>query len=45
MRAVTGKFGASPKAFLVIPLMGALLIDIVNSFVLQFYMQLPWMAQ
>jgi glutamate:Na+ symporter, ESS family len=42
MRALTSKFGASPKAFLVIPLIGAFFIDIVNLFVIKFYMSLPF---
>lgn len=41
MRAITRKFGASPKAFLVVPLVGAFLIDIVNSFVIQLYLSSP----
>ncbi len=42
MRAVTAKYGASAKAFLVIPLLGAFFIDIVNALVLQLYMSLPF---
>ena len=37
MNAVTSRFGPSPKAFLVIPLVGAFLLDIVNAFVIQSY--------
>lgn len=40
MRAITVKFGASAKAFLVIPLMGAFFIDIINSFVIHVFMWL-----
>jgi len=36
MTAVTEKHGASPQAFLVIPLVGAFFIDIANSFVINF---------
>ena len=37
MNAVTSRFGPSPKAFLVIPLVGAFLLDLVNAFVIQTY--------
>ncbi len=37
MNAVTSRFGPSPKAFLVVPLVGAFLLDIVNAFVIQAY--------
>ena len=40
MNAVTSRYGPSPKAFLVIPLVGAFLLDIVNAFVLQTYIGL-----
>ncbi|MBW2244012.1 MAG: sodium/glutamate symporter [Deltaproteobacteria bacterium] len=40
MNAVTSRFGPSPKAFLVIPLVGAFLLDIVNAFVIQTYIGL-----
>jgi ESS family glutamate:Na+ symporter len=36
MTAVTEKFGASPKAFIIVPLVGAFFIDIANAFVIQF---------
>jgi len=36
MTAVTEKFGASPQAFLVIPLVGAFFVDIANAFVVKF---------
>ncbi|EPJ55867.1 MAG: hypothetical protein OFPI_02470 [Osedax symbiont Rs2] len=35
MTAVTKKFGASPKAFIVVPLVGAFFIDIANAVVIQ----------
>jgi len=35
--------GASTKAFLVIPLLGAFFIDITNAFVIQFFMGLPFL--
>jgi len=36
MTAVVEKYGASPQAFLVIPLVGAFFIDIANAFVIKF---------
>ncbi|MDJ0905421.1 MAG: sodium/glutamate symporter [Woeseiaceae bacterium] len=36
MTAVTEKFGASPKAFMVVPLVGAFFIDISNAVIIQF---------
>ena len=41
MTAVTKQFGASPKAFIVVPLIGAFFIDISNAFVIQFF--LSWL--
>jgi len=41
MRAVTGKHGPSPKAFLVVPLIGAFFLDIINAIVIQLYLALP----
>jgi ESS family glutamate:Na+ symporter len=40
MNAVTSRFGASPKAFLVVPLIGAFLLDILNAGVIQGYIAL-----
>lgn len=36
MTAVTEKFGASAKAFVVVPLVGAFFIDIANAMIIQF---------
>ena len=36
MSAVTAKFGAAPKAFIVVPLVGAFFIDISNAIIIQF---------
>lgn len=36
MTAVTKKFGASPKAFIVVPLVGAFFVDISNAFIIKF---------
>lgn len=41
MNAVTSKYGPSPKAFLVIPLVGAFFIDLVNALVIKFFVALP----
>lgn len=40
MNAVTSHFGPAPAAFLVIPLVGAFLLDIVNAVVIQLYLEL-----
>jgi ESS family glutamate:Na+ symporter len=40
MTAVTEKFGASAKAFVVVPLVGAFFIDISNAFIIQFLLGL-----
>ena len=37
MSAVTSRFGPSPKAFLVVPLIGAFLLDLLNAAVIQGY--------
>lgn len=36
MTAVTKKYGASPKAFIVVPLVGAFFIDIANALIIQY---------
>ncbi len=41
MTAVTKKYGASPQAFIVVPLIGAFFIDISNAFIIQFF--LSWL--
>jgi ESS family glutamate:Na+ symporter len=45
MNAITSKYGPSPKAFLVIPLVGAFFIDIVNALVIKFFANLPIISQ
>ncbi len=35
MTAVTENFGASPQAFIIVPLVGAFFIDLSNAFVIQ----------
>ncbi|MGI9471415.1 MAG: sodium/glutamate symporter [Rubripirellula sp.] len=41
MHAITEKYGASTKAFLVIPLIGAFFVDIANAVVIQGFLALP----
>ena len=41
MSAVTQKYGASFKAFLVVPLVGAFFIDLLNALVIKFFIGLP----
>jgi ESS family glutamate:Na+ symporter len=41
MEALTRRFGPSPEAFLVVPLMGAFFIDFLNALVIQGYLALP----
>ncbi len=45
MNALTGRYGPSPKAFLVIPLIGAFFVDIMNALVIKFFLALPIMQQ
>ena len=40
MSAITGRYGPSPKAFLVVPLIGAFFIDILNAGVIRLALQL-----
>jgi len=41
MQAVAARYGHSPQAFLIIPIVGAFLIDLVNALVIQGFMSLP----
>ena len=41
MQAVTGRHGHSTLAFLLIPIIGAFLIDITNALIIQGYLTLP----
>ena len=40
MTAITEKFGPSPQAFIVVPLVGAFFIDISNAFIIQRFLNL-----
>ena len=41
MQAVTDRFGTSPLAFLVVPMVGAFFIDIANAIVIKLFLVLP----
>lgn len=40
MEAITERFGAAPRAFLVVPMVGAFFIDFSNTIVITFFLQL-----
>jgi len=40
MTATVKKYGASPRAFLVVPLVGAFFVDIANAVVLQSFVRM-----
>jgi len=40
MTAVTEQFGASPQAFIIVPLVGAFFIDIANAFAIQTFLNI-----
>jgi glutamate:Na+ symporter, ESS family len=44
MQAITDQYGASPKSFVLIPLMGVFCLDITNSVMIQGCLQLPLLA-
>jgi ESS family glutamate:Na+ symporter len=41
MHAVTEKFGASQKDFLIVPLVGAFFLDIANATIIQIFLATP----
>jgi ESS family glutamate:Na+ symporter len=41
MQAVTNRFGASPIAFLLVPIVGAFFLDIANAIVVKLFLLLP----
>lgn len=43
MQAITDRYGASHKAFLIIPMVGAFFVDLMNLVVLQGFLVLPFM--
>jgi ESS family glutamate:Na+ symporter len=40
MRTIVGKYGPSPTAFLVVPMVGAFFIDFVNAFIITWFLNL-----
>jgi glutamate:Na+ symporter, ESS family len=42
MEALVSRYGPSPQAFLVVPMVGAFFIDITNALIIQFYFALPF---
>jgi ESS family glutamate:Na+ symporter len=38
MKTLVSKFGASPKAFLVVPMVGAFFIDFVNALIITWFL-------
>lgn len=44
MQAVTEHYGPAPQAFVVVPLVGAFLVDLLNALVLTLFMLLPGMG-
>jgi ESS family glutamate:Na+ symporter len=41
MKSVAARYGHSPLAFLLVPVMGAFLIDLANALVIQGFLALP----
>lgn len=39
MSAITARYGPSPKAFLIVPLIGAFFIDLMNAVVIKFFIR------
>jgi ESS family glutamate:Na+ symporter len=44
LQAVAARHGHSHLAFLLIPVMGAFLIDLANALVIQGFLSLPWFS-
>ncbi len=44
MESLVARYGPSPQAFLVVPLVGAFFIDITNALVIQLYLSLPFVV-
>ncbi len=44
MDSIVKHFGPAPRAFLIVPLVGAFSLDIINAVVIQCYMALPWFS-
>lgn len=44
MQAISQKYGPAPQAFVVVPLVGAFLIDLINALVLTGFLSLSWIG-
>jgi len=44
MESLVSRYGPSPQAFLVVPMVGAFFIDITNALVIQLYFALPFVT-
>jgi ESS family glutamate:Na+ symporter len=44
MESLVARYGPSPQAFLVVPLVGAFFIDITNALIIQIYLSLPFVS-
>lgn len=44
MEALVSRFGPSPQAFMVVPMVGAFFIDITNALTIQLYLSLPFIS-
>jgi len=45
MQALTGRYGPSTKAFIVVPLVGAFFMDLSNAVVINVFTSLPMMQE
>lgn len=44
MNTLVHRYGASPKAFLILPLIGSFFLDIANAIILKGFLLLPWFS-
>jgi ESS family glutamate:Na+ symporter len=44
MESLVSRYGPSPQAFLVVPLVGAFFIDITNALIIQLYLSFPFVS-
>jgi ESS family glutamate:Na+ symporter len=44
MESLVARYGPSPQAFLVVPLVGAFFIDLTNALIIQIYLSLPFVS-
>ena len=45
MQAITGRFGPSTKAFIVVPLVGAFFMDLSNAVVIKTFTSMPLLQE